>query len=247
MDGKYSAPEPRAGLRRGPRLARSAIAAALAAALAASVPLLSCSRRAEEGTGRSEPGATARPQAKKEGAASSIGPLPSTPDSAAAKVRAAVPVMAASIRAFGLGSPTTVRMPEDYSLGPLQDYRVAGEDAIGALATARRFMEGMASGKLDPALLAPISREALALLLAPAPSGGGGARSAAQVYRLGALSFGGGGDSAYLRVRLPGATGEERLEGSLALGKVEGAWYVEALSLDPGAAGPLRFDPARSE
>jgi hypothetical protein len=61
------------------------------------------------------------------------------------------------------------------------------------------------------------------------------------------MTVGGSGDSAFLRVRLPSAAGEERLEGSLALGKVDGRWYVEALSLESAVSGPLSFDPTRSE
>jgi len=143
-------------------------------------------------------------------------------------------------------------LPEDFSLGPLQGYRVAGEAVEAPLAVADGFMKALAAGALDPKLLAPYSRSALALLLAPAgpasPGEGG------LPYRIGAIGL--EGDAAYLRVRLASSPGKPRIEGSLALGKFDDAWYVEGLSLDPpppeGAASAAEggsprpvFDPAR--
>ena len=189
----------------------------------------------------------AQPLAKQAGPAKPTGgPAPRT--------RVARPALAASIRAFGLGSPQVARMPEDFSLGPLQSLRVAEEPAAGPLTVAEAFMKCLKAGKLDAAILAPHSREALALLLAPeapAPEGAG-----ALPYRLGRIAM--AGDSASLRVRLASGPGRERLEGSLALGRFDGKWYVEALSLDPppsesaaegkeGAAARPVFDPFRRD
>jgi hypothetical protein len=144
-------------------------------------------------------------------------------------------------------------MPEDYSLGPLQNYRSADEAESSALALAKAFMEGLAGGKLDPKLLVPYSRDALTLLLTPAPASpdakegkeSSANKGTALPYRLGKIALSSGGSSASLRVRLASEPGEERLEGLLTLGKLEDAWYVEALSLDPEEATPLSFDPSR--
>jgi len=112
---------------------------------------------------------------------------------------------------------------------------------------AKRFMAGLAAGSLDPGLLAPHSREALALLLAP---GGPAAEGeGALPYRLGKIAI--EGDTASLRVRLASGPAEGRIEGSLSLGEFSDSWYVESLSLDPaevdkeGKAKPLVFDPDR--
>lgn len=169
----------------------------------------------------------------------------------AAKPRVRRPALAASLRAFGLGDPSELHMPEDYSLGQLQDYRSEDEAESGALAIAKVFLEGLAGGKLDPKLLVPYSREALAILLAPAPKtpdvakGDAADKGAALPYRLGKIALSSGGSTASLRVRLASAPGEERLEGWLTLGKLKDAWYVEALSLDPEETAPLSFDPSR--
>ena len=145
--------------------------------------------------------------------------------------KTAAPVLAASQRAFGLGAPGIARMPQDYGLGPLQDYRPSAEGEARALVVARRFIDGLAAGRLDAALLVPDSRDALALLLAPAKAEAAAGEGSESSCRLGAMKV--EGDSASLRVRFP--AGGAPVEGSLTLGEVGGSWYVEALSIDPSA------------
>jgi hypothetical protein len=132
----------------------------------------------------------------------------------------------------------------DFSLGLLQSYSPASGDEAAVFAVARAFMDGMAAGKLDEALLLPEAREALSILLAPeAPKAG----SAASSYRLGSIDV--HGDGASLRLRLPSAATPAagvaaiREEGLLSLRRSGEAWYVEALALDPPASGAPAFAP----
>jgi hypothetical protein len=129
----------------------------------------------------------------------------------------------------------------DFSLGPLQSSSPAPGDEAAVLAVARAFMDGLAAGKLDRALLLPEAREALALLLEPTAPRSGSA------YRLGAILL--RGADASLRLRLPSAAlagkgaAAVREEGLLSLRKDGDAWHIEALALDPPATGPLTFAP----
>jgi hypothetical protein len=105
-------------------------------------------------------------------------------------------------------------------------------------------MDALSAGKLDPELLLPSSREALSVLLAPAPQA---ADAQASPYRLGAISI--HGDDASLKVRLASATPPAdpqclREEGLLSLRKEDGSWYIEALALDMPKSGSLAFDPS---
>jgi hypothetical protein len=281
MKRKYSERVFLARPARGPQFVDRRLAAALALLAAMALAFPSCARRpeppasaearAEAEQPRPAEGNAAAPPPPKPGAKPQARPAGGQP---LVKPRVVRPILAASLRAFGLGSPNAARLPEDYSLGSLQDYRSPVEAEKEALALAKRFMEGFAEGKLDPSLLVPGSRDALALLLAPGvptkagsvPAVDAGEAEGGFPYRLGKLAllserlFEGSpaGSAAYaasasLRVRLPSGPGEERLEGSLALGKIEGSWYVEALALDPpppggkagGPASSLAFDPAR--
>ncbi|HOX32279.1 MAG TPA: hypothetical protein PLB91_08105 [Spirochaetales bacterium] len=228
MRGKYSV-SPRA------RSGRAALAL-LALGIAASA--LACSRRERQAgpAGQGAPraalqGEEPRPAEKRQAG------QPKSPPAAARPPKLS---LSASIRAFGLGAPGLARLPEDFSLGPLQDLRAAGGPEAEVLSVAGRFIKAYAAGKLEPELLYPDSREALALLLAPA----GAVTPGGLPGRLGAIAV--EGSSATLRLRLPSSPGEERVEGSLALGLVDGVWYVEALGLDPQASGPLSFDPDRA-
>ena len=229
MRGKYSV-SPRA------RSGRAALAL-LALGIAASA--LACSRRESQAgpAGQGAPtavlqgGEEARPAEKRQAG------QPKAPPAAARPPKLS---LSASIRAFGLGAPGLARLPEDFSLGPLQDLRASGGPEAEVLSVAGRFLKAYAAGKLEPELLYPDSREALALLLAPA----GAVAPGGLPGRLGAIAV--EGSSATLRLRLPSSPGEERVEGSLALGLVDGVWYVEALGLDPRASGALSFDPDRA-
>jgi hypothetical protein len=264
--------EPETAQRLFGRINKAGFALAILFLLVAFPAMTSCSRRqaaaptesalaAEAGSAQPAPAAAPGTQAQAGTAAAPAaaptafgaeGRQETKPASQKPKPRVPRPSLTASLRAFGLGSPTLARMPEDYSIGPLQSYRAAGEAAEAPLAVADGFMKALAAGKLDASLLAPYSRSALALLLAPEGSAQAGKDSLP--YRLGTIGI--EGDSAYLRVRLASSPGEERLEGSLALGKFDDAWFVEALSLDPPArdraasaadGGSRRpaFDPAR--
>jgi hypothetical protein len=147
------------------------------------------------------------------------------------------PALAASLRAFGLGARTRPRMPEDFSLGPLQSLRPDSREEA-PLATARAFVDGIAAGKIDSSIYLPEARVALAALLEPRPPAEGNAVSGA---RLGAIEV--EGDAASLRLRLPEREGSAREEGLLSLRERDGAWYVEALALDPPTSAELAFDP----
>jgi hypothetical protein len=147
------------------------------------------------------------------------------------------PALAASLRAFGLGARTRPRMPEDFSLGPLQSLRPDSKEEA-PLAAARAFVDGIAAGKIDSSIYLPEARAALAALLEPQPPADGKAASGA---RLGAIEV--EGDAASLRVRLPEREGSAREEGLLSLRERGGAWYVEALALDPPTSAELAFDP----
>ena len=153
----------------------------------------------------------------------------------------AVPLMA-SIHAFGLKVPSVPRMPQDYSLGPLQSYHPEKSDESDAFTVARSFVEGMASGKLDKEILLPEARDALAVLLTPPPPDPG--LPTMMPYRLGAISL--EGSSASLRLRLSTAVDTARQEGLLSLRKNEDLWYIEAFALDPPVSVALAFNPDSS-
>lgn len=160
-------------------------------------------------------------------------------ETAAPKPLAQIP-LSASIRGFGLGVLSVPRVASDFSLGPLQSDRPAEGDEAGAFAIAKAFMKGLAEGKIDKELLLPNSRDALSALLMP--SAPGSTDRPAIPYRLGAILL--RGPDASLRIRLPAAAGESRVEGLLSLRKAGDTWYVEALALDPPVDGPLAFNPA---
>jgi hypothetical protein len=222
-------------------MAAGALAAA-AMALAAACFLASCSRPSNakaaakqipaNPTGASQPG---QPQ-------TGVAPAPPLAAGKPQPVAALSPPLAASLRAFGLGARPLPRIAEDFSLGPLQSYRPAKGDEEDALKTALSFMDGISQGRLDKGLLLPEAREALSVLLAPP----GPAKEAqtARPYRLGAIELLGQGAS--LRVRMPGAASEARVEGLLSLRKSGGSWFVEGLSLDPPASAELVFNPDTS-
>jgi hypothetical protein len=127
-------------------------------------------------------------------------------------------------------------MPEDFSLGPLQPLHPESKAEEAPLAAARAFLDGFAAGKIDSSIFLPEARAALAALLEPPPPGGG-----TTAARIGAIEI--EGDAASLRVRLPGREGSARAEGLLSLRERGGAWYVEALALDPPTSVELAFDP----
>jgi hypothetical protein len=129
-------------------------------------------------------------------------------------------------------------MPEDFSLGPLQSFRPENAEEAEVLKAARKFMDGVAAGKIDKASLLPEGRDALAVLLAPAKPVAG-----SSPYRLGAIVI--DGEDASLRVRLPTPPEAAREEGLLSMRKVGDDWYVEALALDPPIAEALAFDPGQ--
>jgi hypothetical protein len=155
---------------------------------------------------------------------------------------------AAATRGFGLGVASVPRMPEDFSLGPLQSYRPAEGDEAAVFAVARKFMDGIEAGRLDDQLLLPEAREALSVLLAPSGQEDAPAQDAAKggqaasPYRLGAVDI--RGDDASLMVRMPRRAGEaSRVEGMLSLSRSGGAWFVQALALEPPETGALAFAP----
>jgi hypothetical protein len=162
-------------------------------------------------------------------------PTPAQPAADAAK---RVPPLAAGLRAFSLGARPDPRMPEDFSLGPLQSSRPDSKEKAAALETARTFLAGAAAGKVDPSIYLPEARDALSALLAPAPAKEG---AAALPGRIGAIEM--EGDAASMGIRLPSSPGDARIEGLLSLRKRDGAWYVESLALDPPSSGELAFAP----
>jgi hypothetical protein len=226
--------------RRFPRTA--SIATACLASLAA-IAMTSCARKADQPSQRTSGGApieSASPQAAPTSAGGFLAPAVQGM-SARAQAAAApkpAPPLAAGLRAFGLGARPRPRMPEDFSLGPLQSLRPDTKEERAALATALAFLDGVAAGKADPSLYLPEARDALAALLAPQPAKDGTKASGA---RVGAIELEGG--AASLRVRLPSREGGARLEGLLSLREEGGAWYVEALALDPPSSAELAFDP----
>jgi hypothetical protein len=162
------------------------------------------------------------------------------------------PTISAALRSFGL-SGIQALMPEDFSLGPLQDLRTKDPRASAALAIARSYMEGYSLGSVDPALFDPDLRGILAVVLAPPPrpdpskagakEGAAPADEGRPAYRLGQIKL--DGDSASLRVRLPGPSLGKGREGLLSLRSVDDVWYVESLSIDPprGGEAKITFDP----
>jgi hypothetical protein len=178
------------------------------------------------------------------------------------------PVLAASLRAFGLGSTTGPFMPEDFSLGPLQDYRASDPASSAALQTARRFMDAFISGKIEPSLLYPEGRDALVWLLQPllaatssttgsTPAGSANKTSLAasngiprtnQVYRLGSIVR--LGDSASFRVLLSSAADPDPRalprQGLLSLRMSGETWFVEGFVVEMPKVGSISFDPGAS-
>lgn len=237
----------------GSRVTSVLLAAAVLSAAFSAISLSSCSRRARE----EAPAASRAAERSLSAESRAQKPTPATVHSGDADAKRQgskeqKPVLAAAQRAFGLGSPNVARMPQDYSIGPLQDYRAASEEEAGIAAIAKLFMDGMAARRLDPSLLVPDARDALALLLAPPPAAEAtksGVKGGEDLpYRLGAVKA--EGDSASLRVRLPSTLDEGRAGAILSLGKIDGSWYVAAMSMDnpqgEGAdAAPPVFD--RSE
>jgi hypothetical protein len=220
---------------RGP----APIAAALLACISA-ILLPSCARKAVQAAPASGQAQAAASQAPRSASLPGV-PGDQRPAAAAAGSASApkpAPALAASLRAFGLGARTRPRMPEDFSLGPLQSLRPASKEEEAPLAAARAFLDGVAAGKVDPSIYLPEARAALAALLEPRPVKDGIAASGA---RLGAIYV--EGSAASLRVRLPGTAGSARNEGLLSLREEGGAWYVEALALDPPTSAALAFDP----
>jgi hypothetical protein len=241
MKGKYSA----AALR-------TVLAIAAAGSVAAALPCLASCSRSSRSAGQA---------AVPSGSAPQTPPLPAAQTSAAPQqevkngnqkltAKPSAP-LAAQLRAFGLGAASKPRTAWDFSLGPLQSFRPESEELTGALSVARAFMDGLASGKLDQKLLLPEARDALSVLLAPSPRKAEKdepeGNAAARGYRLGAIVV--SGEDASLKVRLPAAAlpsdgGEAvRVEGLLSLRRVDDAWFVESLALDPAASGALAFDP----
>ena len=241
-------------------VARILLAATAAACLAGSALLVSsCARKREaEAVKPSEDS-----RGKQGGAAPALqaSRTPQTPPAQGDKRTEPKPPaqFAASLRGFGLGAPSVPRMPEDFSLGPLQSYRPVAGDEAAAFTVAKSFMDEVAAGRLDDKLLLPEARDALSVLLAPpapakaetaAPAESGSEAASAEKpappppgglgYRLGAITM--MGDDASLLVRMPRAdAGAAREEGLLSLRKVEGAWYVQALALRPADAAALAF------
>lgn len=230
-----------------------ALLMAAALALLGAATLSSCARKpgTERAAAAPDRGAASAPPA----ATPAASPPPQAPirisRQGAPASKPAAP-LAASLRAFGLGVPSLPRIPEDFSLGPLQSYSPAEGDEAAVFAVARAFTEGIAAGKLNRELLLPEARDALSLLLAPpaapaAPAEPASPAAALPGYRLGAIAL--RGEDASLRLRLAAtkasAEGAEALreEGLLSLRKVDGAWYVEALALDPPKTGALAFAP----
>jgi hypothetical protein len=238
---------------------RACLAAAALALVGSAFTLGSCAKKAPgERAATRQAAESAAPGAipPGSGATPAVGQsLPGPPPRIAGDLRPSAapkpaPPLAASMRAFGLDAPSVPRMPEDFSLGPLQSYAPAAGDEAAVFAVARAFMDDIAAGKLNRELLLPESRDALSLLLAPAPPGeSSGAPSATNLsaYRLGAIAL--RGEDASLKVRLPraaataGGTDAPRVEGLLSLRKYDGSWYVEALALGPPEAGALSFAP----
>jgi hypothetical protein len=226
MHGKYSSTG-----RRPTSVATTVLVATLL--LAPFCLVSSCSRKAQSAAQSPRPIAAPSPT-NAPAAAQAAGQPAATPPKPEAP-------LAASIRAFGLGAPSTPRFARDFSLGPLQPYAPAKGDETDIFEVARAFMDGIAAGKLDPELLLPEAREALSVLLAPSQA----EAQPKAPYRLGAISV--SGEDASLRVRLPSALSPDDPkavleEGLLSLRKVDDAWYVEALALDAPRSGPLAFD-----
>jgi hypothetical protein len=242
MSGKYSAP-----FKRPAPAAILAFAALACAVLPLSV-LASCSR------GKGVKGAVntiLKAPSVVEPLPQALAPPPTRvqPAPAPAGKPAPVPVrilaapMAASMRALGLRAASAPRIARDFSLGPLQSWRPAAGDEKAVFAAATSFLDGLAAGKLDKALLLPSARDALAVLLAPpAPVREGSGKASA--YRLGAILI--QDDQGSLRVRLPSLAGDAREEGLLSLRKVGESWYIEALALEPPASAALAFNPDTS-
>jgi hypothetical protein len=247
MGGKYGECRRRAGILF------------IVAALAVAGPLASsCARGKKEDASRGtapNAGGTSRDAGLRPGAIpASQQAKPAAPQSAApasTPAPAARPILSASLRAFGIAASTPL-LPSDFGIGLLHDYRDADPERASVLARARLFMDGIAAGRIDPELLAPASRIALAILLAPLaapaeaqqPAQGLPTESAGKartLYRLGAFKIEGGMAS----LRLPGRAGSPRSEGLLTLGRTGEEWYVEGLSLEapPSASGPVAFDP----
>ncbi|HET7839786.1 MAG TPA: hypothetical protein VFL04_08495 [Rectinemataceae bacterium] len=234
------------------------LVAALAAGLLLSASL-SCSRASPASRAQTSSGALASPaQTPAPQGPSPLLAAPQTPAGASARAPAPGPqeapktgspslppqpakpkprpVLAASLRAFGLSANAAI-MPEDFSIGALQDYRSGSDRLSSALATAQGLMDGLAKGKLDPALLVPEEREALSLALAPLSGEMQGGD-----FRYGQISL--SGDEAWMRVRLAPAGDGPSHEGLLSLRADGEVWRVESLSFAVAAkARGSTFEP----
>ncbi len=237
--------------RRHPRPAAIAFLS-LSAILIALAP--SCARKSSDAAApaRDEPQAAAAAQEAIQSAARSASAIaqdsaaqrPPTPAdrigraSPADQAPTSAPALAANLRAFGLGARVEPRMPRDFSLGLLQGRRGLSGAEAAVLAVVDAFMTGLAAGKIDPSLFLPEARDALSVLIAPLSSKEGARLAQA---RAGAIEVEGG--AASLRVRLPAEEKAPRLEGLLSLREKGGAWYVEALALDPPSDSSPAFEP----
>ena len=234
MGGKYSA-----------TLGRPLLIAFLAAAsaLLLSAPLQSCSRSSGKKTPAEALRSTARTPDQMKAAAQPQAPVSPSP------AKAPVALLSAPMRGFGLKARSVPRIAQDFSLGPLQSYYPAPGDEAEVFALVKSFLSGLGAGTIDKSLLLPGSRDALAVILAPAPpastvSDSSAPGSAPAPYRLGAIML--QSPEASLRIRLGSPAGAGRREGLLSLRKLDDSWYVEALALDPPSSESLAFNPNTS-
>ncbi len=168
-----------------------------------------------------------------------------------APTQAAKPVLAAGLRAFSLGARTTPLMPEDFSLGKLQSLQPADPAEKAVLAVVQSFLAGLDKGAIDTSLYLPEARDALSFLLSPSATRGEDSAAlaasaalpapAAKV-RIGAIVL--EGDTAFLKLRLPGTKDGFRREGLLSLRERDGTWYIEAFALDRPESAELSFKPS---
>jgi hypothetical protein len=152
-----------------------------------------------------------------------------------------LPAVILAGRAFGLASPAGPILPEDRSIGALQDWRSGDRETRSALQAARVFLDGVLAGRLNEASVDAEKAFLVAVLAAPLLE-----TPHAIAYRIGKMEMSGTETdrSALARVELawpvagqPAAARVFSKEGELGLRMSGGLWYVESINLSPVAAG----------
>jgi hypothetical protein len=176
------------------------------------------------------------------------GPEPASPAEPPPREPSLSPAILAE-RGFGFAAPPGPLLPEDFLIGPLQDWRSEKETEQEALKAATAFLDGILAGRLPESLIAPgrlplVSMLTREMLAGPRPVS----------YRIGAFQSADDEGEASMTARiclayrapdqagadtrtlpetgaLAGNDGEmRRMTGGIGLRRIKGIWYIESVN-----------------